>query len=108
MDFKEARLLASRIASIVEEQNIRRVVLDSVTSVCYRIKDQERIRDFLLTLGTVRGAKGRTTLPLAQLRPEEEGYSPRGGEEALADGVIATGDLERRGDLRRPLQVVTR
>ncbi len=106
MDFKEARLLASRIASIVEEQKIRRLVLDSVTSVCYRIKDQERIRDFLLRLGTLLSAKGCTSLLVSEIRSTEEGYSRWGVEEALADGVIVTGNLERRGDLLRTLQVV--
>src|SRR2546428_12344893 len=106
MDFKEARLLASRIASIVENQKIRRLVLDSVTSVCYRIKDQERIRDFLLRLGTVLSAKGCTSLLVSEIRSSEEGYSHWGVEEALADGVIVTGNLERRGDLLRTLQIV--
>src|SRR5438876_6709870 len=86
MDFKEARLLASRIASIVEEQKIQRLVLDSVTSVCYRIKDQERIRDFLLRLGTVLSEKGCTALLVSEIRSTEEGYSRWGVEEALADG----------------------
>src|SRR5207244_12745604 len=54
MDFKEARLLASRIASIVEEQKIRRLVLDSVTSVCYLMQHQERNRDLSMTPGAVR------------------------------------------------------
>src|SRR5437667_4312621 len=106
MDFKEARLLASRIASIVEEQKIQRLVLDSVTSVCYRIKDQERIRDFLLRLGTVLSEKGCTSLLVSEIRSTEEGYSRWGVEEALADGVIVTRNLERRGDLLRTLQVV--
>src|SRR5438093_5277611 len=106
MDFKEARLLASRIASIVEEQKIRRLVLDSVTAVCYRIKDQERIRDFLLRLGTVLSAKGCTSLLVSEIRSSEEGHSHWGVEEALADGVIVTGNLERRGDLLRTLQIV--
>src|SRR5207249_11775008 len=53
MDFKEARLLASRIASIVEAQQIRRPALASVTCGRYRIKDQERSCAFRLRLGTV-------------------------------------------------------
>src|SRR3989442_475287 len=106
MDFKEARLLASRIASIVEEQKIRRLVLDSVTSVCYRIKDQERIRDFLLRLGTLLSAKGCTSLLVSEIRSTEEGYSRLRVKEAHAGGAIATVNLERRGDLLRTLQVV--
>jgi circadian clock protein KaiC len=106
MDFAQSRLLVDTIADLVEEQKIRRLVLDSVTSVCYRIKDQERIRDFLLRLGTILSAKGCTSLLVAEIGSTEEGYSRWGIEEALADGVIVTGNLERRGDLLRTLQIV--
>src|SRR5205809_6726487 len=99
MDTQSTRLLVDSIAGQVEEQKIRRLVLDSVTSVCYRIKDQERIRDFLLRLGTVLSAKGCTSLLVSELRSTEDGYSRWGVEEALTDGVIVTGDVERRGDL---------
>jgi len=97
LDFDQTRLLADTIAGIVEEQKIRRLVLDSV---------QERIRDFLLRLGTVLSAKGCTTLLVSEIRSSEDGYSQWGVEEALADGVIVTGNLERRGDLLRTLQIV--
>jgi circadian clock protein KaiC len=106
LDFDQTRLLADTIAGVVEDQKIKRLVLDSVTSVCYRIKDQERIRDFLLRLGTVLSSKGCTTLLVSEIMSSEEGYSRWGVEEAIADGVIVTGNLERRGDLLRTLQIV--
>src|SRR6267143_1060083 len=106
MDFDQTRLLADTIVQVVEDQKIRRLVLDSVTSVCYRIKDQERIRDFLLRLGTELSAKGCTSLLVSEIRSSDEGYSQWGVEEAIADGVIVTGNIERRGDLLRTLQVV--
>jgi KaiC/GvpD/RAD55 family RecA-like ATPase len=43
---------------------------------------------------------------VSEIRSSEEGYSQWGVEEAIADGVIVTGNLERRGDLLRTLQVV--
>src|SRR5207249_3082053 len=43
LDLDQTRLLADTIAGLVEEQKIKRLVLDSVTSVCYRIREQERI-----------------------------------------------------------------
>ncbi len=106
LNTESTRLLVDSIAGQVEEQKIRRLVLDSVTSVCYRIKDQERIRDFLLRLGTILSAKGCTSLLVSEIRSSEEGYSRWGVEEALADGVVVTGNLERRGDLLRTLQIV--
>ncbi len=106
MTFEEARLLVDTIAGLVDEHRIRRLVLDSVTSVSYRLKEHERVRDFLLRLGMVLSAKGCTSLLVAETGPAGDGFSRGGVEEAIADGVIVTGNLERRGDLLRTLQVV--
>src|SRR5207247_371823 len=100
MDTQSTRLLVDSIAGQVEEQKIRRLVLDSVTSVCYRIKDQERIRDFLLRLGTVLSAKGCTSLLVSEIRSSEEGYSRWAVEAALADGVGEHDAAEGRSVLR--------
>lgn len=106
LDTKATRLLVDAIADMVEEQKVRRLVLDSVTSVCYGLRDQERIRDFLLRLGSTLSAKNCTSLLVSEISADGEMYSRWGVEEALADGVIVTGNLERRGDLLRTLQVV--
>jgi circadian clock protein KaiC len=106
LSFEEGRLLVDTIVGLVEENHVRRLVLDSATSVAYRLRDQERIRDFLLRLGMTLSAKNCTSLLVAEISPTGEGYSRWGVEEAIADGVIVTGNLERRGDLLRTLQVV--
>ena len=106
LTLEESRLLADTILGLVDEGHIRRLVLDSATSVAYRIQDQERIRDFLLRLGQNLSAKGCTSLLVAEITPTTEGYSRFGIEEAIADGVIVTANLERRGDLLRTMQVV--
>ena len=106
LSLEESRLLTDAIIGLVEEGHIRRLVLDSATSVAYRIKDPERIRDFLLRLGQSLSAKGCTSLLVAEIASHTDGYSRFGLEEAIADGVIVTGNLERRGDLLRTLQVV--
>ncbi len=106
LGFEQARLLVDTIAGLVEESHVKRLVLDSATSVAYRLKEQERIRDFLLRLGQTLSSKGCTSLLVAEIAPGTEGYSRYGVEEAIADGVIVTGNLERRGDLLRTLQVV--
>src|SRR5207237_6870753 len=95
LDFDQTRLLADTIAGIVEEQKIRRLVLDSVTSVCYRIRAQERLRDFLIRLRTRLSATGGMPLLVSDIRSSEDGYSQRGVDEALPDGVIVPGHVER-------------
>jgi circadian clock protein KaiC len=106
MSFEESRLLVDTIIGLVEENDLRRIVLDSATSVAYRLKEQDRIRDFLLRLSQGLSAKGCTSLLVAEVSQAGEGSSNWGVEEAIADGVIVTSNLERRGDLIRTLQVV--
>ncbi len=106
LSLEESRLLADAIVALVEEGHVRRIVLDSGTSVAYRLRQEERIRDFFLRLGQALSARGCTSLLVAEIPPQTQGYSRFGLEEAIADGVIVTGNLERRGDLLRTLQVV--
>jgi len=104
--FEEISLIVDSIAQIVKELNIRRLVMDSITSVCYRLKTEEKIRDFILRLGKVLSDHGCTSILVSEISPAEERYSLYGVEEAIADGIILMGNLERRGDLLRTLQVV--
>ena len=106
LSLEESRRLADAIVNLVEEGHVKRLVLDSGTSVAYRLKEEERIRDFFLRLGQALSSKGCTSLLVAEVAPQMPGYSRFGLEEAIADGVIVTGNLERRGDLLRTLQVV--
>jgi len=105
-DFEEVKLLVDAVAGLVEENDVKRFCLDSVTSVNYRLKDPELIRDFLLRLGTVLSSKGCTSLLVSEIATTGDAIFRGGVEEAIADGVIVTGNLERRGDLLRTLQVV--
>ncbi len=104
--FDEIKMLVDTIAGLVDQYEVKRFVLDSLTSVSYRLEDRELIREFLLRLGMILSAKGCTSLLVSEHNPSEEGYSRLGVAEAIADGVIVTGNLERRGDLLRTLQTV--
>ena len=104
--FEDIVLLVDAIGQIVEELKIKRLVIDSITSVCYRLKTEEKIRDFILRLGKTLSEKGCTTILVSEISPAETRYSLYGVEEAIADGIILMGNLERRGDLLRTLQVV--
>ena len=105
-DIEEVNILVDAIARLVDELHIRRLVVDSITSVAYRLKSRETIRDLILKLASLLGRRDCTCLIVSEVTPCEETYSLYGVEEAIADGVIVTGNLERRGDLLRTLQVV--
>jgi circadian clock protein KaiC len=104
--YEEIHILVDAIVSIAREMKIQRLVVDSITSVSYRLKSEEIIREFVLGLGSTMSAVGCTTLLVSEIAPTTERYSMYGVEEAIADGIIVMGNLERRGDLLRTLQVV--
>src|SRR5437867_3246811 len=104
--YEEIHILVDAIVEVVKELRIKRLVVDSITSVSYRLKSEEIIREFVLRLGSVLSGLGCTTLLVAEIAPSYERYSTYGVEEAIADGIVVMGNLERRGDLLRTLQVV--
>lgn len=103
---EEVDVLVRAVADIVKEMDVKRLVIDSITSVCYRLRTQEKIRDFILKIGATLSSLGCTSVLVSEISPAEERYSLFGVEEAIADGIIFMGNLERRGDLLRTLQVV--
>ncbi len=104
--FQEIDELVEVIGKKVEEKNVKRLVIDSVTSVCFQLKTEEKIRDFILKLMKTLSSHGCTSLLVSEISPEEPRYSLYGVEEAIADGIILMGNMERHGDLLRTLQVV--
>ncbi len=98
--------LVKAIGNLVDELSIKRLVIDSITSVCYRLKTEEKIREFILRIGKALSDRGCTSILISEISPNAERYSLYGVEEAIADGIVLMGNLERRGDLLRTLQVV--
>jgi circadian clock protein KaiC len=103
---EDTDLLILTIRGLVKELGARRVVLDSLTSVCYRIRREERIRDFMLKLGQELALLDCTTLLVSEVGPTPGRLSLYGVEEAIVDGVILLGNTRRQGDIIRVLQIV--
>lgn len=106
MDLEEIDLFIRAIRDIVVELGAHRVVIDSLTSVCYRIRRDERIRDFMLKLSQTLTSLHCTTLLVSEIGPQVGRYSLHGVEEAIVDGVILLGNTRRQGDILRVLQVI--
>src|SRR3989304_5526232 len=49
-DMQDTDILTKVIVDLVREMKTKRLVIDSVTSVCYSLKTQENIRQFILDL----------------------------------------------------------
>jgi len=103
---EEIDILLRTIRDLVRSLGIRRLVLDSLTSVCYRIRRDERIRDFMLRLGQDLNEAGCTSLLVSEIGPQPGRYSLHGVEEAIVDGVILLWNTRRLGDILRVLQIV--
>jgi len=106
MTTEEIGILLRTIRDLVRSLGIRRLVLDSLTSVCYRIRREEQIRDFMLRLGQELNELGCTSLLVSEIGPTPGRYSLHGVEEAIVDGVILLSNVHRMGDILRVLQII--
>jgi len=103
---EDVDILLRTLSGLVRSLGVRRLVLDSLTSLCYRIRRDEQIRDFLLRLGSDLSDAGCTSLLVSEIGPQAGRYSTRGVEEAIVDGVILLWNNRRMGDILRVLQIV--
>lgn len=104
--YEEIIVLVNAIGNIVKELDIKRCVIDSVTGLCYQLNNRSKIRDLIFTLGKMLADLEVTTLLISELHTGSGEFSTYGVEEAIADGIIKLGNLERRGDLLRTLQII--
>lgn len=103
---EEANILFEVIRDISKELGAKRLIIDSITSLCYRLHTREMIRDFIFKLGSSLTAMKCTTFLTAEIPPHVFKYSTYDIEEFIADGIVYLGDIERKGDLIRSLQVI--
>ncbi|MEE9600463.1 MAG: ATPase domain-containing protein [Thermoplasmata archaeon] len=106
IDSKGAASLIKAVVAAVKKRKAKRLVMDSVTSVCARLSTEDRIREFITGLSHALAKEGCTAILISEVPAGSDIYSPYGVEEAVVDGVVLLGNLERRGDLLRTLQVV--
>ncbi len=106
MSMEEIDLLVAGISSIAKELGTKRLVIDSITSVCYKLKTSEKIRDFVLKLSKALSDLDCTSILVSEVSAQASSYSMFGVEEAISDGIILMANMERRGDLLRTLQVI--
>ena len=103
---EDANALLDVLKDIADELQAKRLVIDSITALCYRLQSKELIRDFIFKLGSSLAAMTCTTILTSEIPPNEIKYSQNGIEEFIADGIIVLGDIDRKGDLIRTLQLI--
>lgn len=103
---EEANVLFEVIRDITKELNAKRLVIDSITSLCYRLQTSEMIRDFIFKIGSSIATLGCTSIITSEVPPHVFRYSQYDIAEFIADGIIFLSDIDRQGDLIRTLQVI--
>jgi circadian clock protein KaiC len=103
---EDASALLDILRDIADELNVKRLVMDSITALCYRLQSKEMIRDFIFKLGSSLAAMKCTTLLTSEIPPRVFQYSQYGIEEFISDGIMFLGDIERKGDLIRTFQLI--
>ena len=103
---EDASALLDILRDIADELNVKRLIIDSITALCYRLQTPEMIRDFIFKLGSSLAAMKCTTLLSSEVPPRKFQYSQYGIEEFISDGIMFLGDIERKGDLIRTFQLV--
>ena len=106
LSHEDLDILLRTIRDLVTTLGVRRLVLDSITSLGYRIPRDEQLRDFLLRLGEILSEANCTSLIVSEISPEPGRYSTRAVEEAIVDGILLLRSTRRLGDILRVLQVV--
>lgn len=103
---EDAGALLDILKDIADELDVKRLVMDSITALCYRLQTREMIRDFIFKLGTSLAVMKCTTLLTSEVPPQTFKFSQYEIEEFISDGILFLGDIDRKGDLIRTLQVI--
>ena len=93
------------IDDLIDEFKIKRIVIDSITAIAYRLSTKDRVRDFTFRMSNVMFDKGVTTFLTSEDVGEGRIYS-REGIEYICDGIFYLRERELGNTLARTLQVV--
>ena len=101
----EVTKLIDTVLNLVKQMGAKRVVIDSVSGLGYRLADPELVRDFIFRLGSALAQLDATVILVSEAA-EGEKYSVFGVEEFIADGIIQIASSLERGERIRRLEVV--
>ncbi|ACJ17269.1 ATPase [Thermococcus onnurineus NA1] len=94
------------IYRVVKSINAKRLVIDSIPSIAFRLKEESRIREVLLQLNTILLEMGVTSILTTEAPDPSRGRISRYGmEEYIARGVILLDFVEKEVELKRYLLI---
>ncbi|WP_297463746.1 ATPase domain-containing protein [Thermococcus sp.] len=94
------------IYRVVKALNAKRLVIDSIPSIAFRLKKEEEVRSVLLQLNTILLEMGVTSILTTEAPDPARGRISRYGvEEYIARGLILLDFVEREVELKRYLLI---
>jgi circadian clock protein KaiC len=106
LSIEDGHKLIHALAKVVDDAKVKRVVIDSLTSIVDHFEKPELIRNFMRELSRTFQPRGVTLFLVSEISPEAHRYSSYGVEDVLTDGVILFSNIETRGDMLRTVQVI--
>lgn len=106
MSWQDVENILSVIKNLVVGMGAKRLVVDSVTAICYHLRDETLIRTFIFRLGTMLSNLDCTTILTSEVTSKEKAYSPFGIEEFISDGIFKLEYIPRGDSFTRALRIV--
>ena len=103
IDYKYIQKVLDRIENLVDKTKAKRIVIDSITALCYILEDKNLIRNFIFRLGNTLSQLNCTTILSSEV--SDLGYSVFGVEEFICDGIIELKQQIQCSDMIRTLQI---
>ncbi len=107
--FGEKRFDADKVLEYIEEQvketNAKRLCIDSVTAIAYRLGNKADVRSFIFRLGKILASLGCTTILTSEIGGVEE-YSVYGVEEFISDAILKLTRQQVDGHEERVMHLV--
>jgi len=103
---RDADKVIDVITKAVESTGAKRIVIDSITALTYRMPNDDMVRRLIFELGTYLGTLDANVLMISESTGLGTGNLPFGVEAFISDGVIRLGYNRVGRDLVRTFEVV--
>ena len=101
----DTQAILRNIEKHIKENNVKRLVIDSITAVLYTINDKAKIKQFIFELKKILATLGCVTILTSECS-ETSKYSAYGVEEFVSDGIISLSNNIGENQIIRNLQVI--
>lgn len=103
ISYEDMEKLLETIRNVVKKTKAKRLVLDSVTALCYILHREDMIRQFIFRLGNILSELGCMSFLVSEVPTGE--YSIFGVEEFICDGIIKLEQQSQGDNIIRLLKI---